>query len=353
MSYSRGFCVSVSACLSAVFCLAALGQAADKPDASRLPGVKVDVRARQIRVECEAINANMPLEFFCVLSGTAEHESILRTDAKPSHIHLGLLMLGMTPGEPVRYSEAAKKWIPPQGPPLHISCEWQTKDGKTVSQPAHRMMRNVKTKKPMPALTWVFCGSRMMDDNKFAADTTGYVVSVVNFDLTLIDIPDLASNSNESLEWEFNPDTCPEKGTKVWMMLEPAGKGDGAKDPKEVKPQSKAANDPARDSAQRYFGAIADQGRASDEGAKLSDVKLDEQRVKALRERWEKVVKPKNDALREAAQAHYEVINSLRAEQNRLIDEADRVQRVIDQLQKDYQDMTTPRPEAGPAEGEK
>ena len=57
MSYSRGFCVSVSACLSALFCLTALGQAADKPDASRLPGVKVDVRARQIRVECEAINA--------------------------------------------------------------------------------------------------------------------------------------------------------------------------------------------------------------------------------------------------------------------------------------------------------
>jgi hypothetical protein len=193
----------------------------------------------------------------------------------------------------------------------------------------------------------------MMEDGKYAADTTGYVVSVVNFDLTLIDIPDLASNSNESLEWEFNPDTCPEKGTKVWMVLEPAGKGDGAKEQKEVKPQAKAANDPAGESAQRYFGAVAGQAGASDQGAKLSDVKLDEQRVKALRERWEKVVKPKNEALREAAQAHYEVINSLRAEQNRLIDEADRVQRVIDQLTREYQDMTTPRPEGAGVEGEK
>jgi hypothetical protein len=67
--------------------------------------------------------------------------------------------------------------------------------------------------------------------------------------------------------------------------------------------------------------------------------------VKALRSKWEQKVAPQNKALREAAQAHYEVINALRREQNRLIDEADRVQRVIDQLQKEYQDMTTPRPE--------
>jgi len=73
-------------------------------------------------------------------------------------------------------------------------------------------------------------------------------------------------------------------------------------------------------------------------------VKIDEQKIKALKQRWEQIVAPKNKALREAAQAHYEVINALRKEQNRLIDEADRVQRVIEELQKDYQDMTTPRP---------
>ena len=33
------------------------------------------------------------------------------------------------------------------------------------------------------------------------------------FDLTVIDIPELVSNANESLEWETNPDICPAKGT--------------------------------------------------------------------------------------------------------------------------------------------
>ena len=50
-------------------------------------------------------------------------------------------------------------------------------------------------------------------------------------------------------------------------------------------------------------------------------------------------------ALREAAQAQYDVIRELRREQQRLIDEADRIQRLIDELERKYQDMTTPRPE--------
>src|SRR3954471_17546819 len=87
--------------------------AADKPSpqdaeaaaAGKLPFVKVDTKTKQVRVECEALNCPNPLEFFCVVSGTSEHESALRSKAKPSHVHLGLLMLGLEPGEPVKYSE--------------------------------------------------------------------------------------------------------------------------------------------------------------------------------------------------------------------------------------------------------
>src|SRR5436309_3522993 len=64
----------------------------------------------------------------------------------------------------------------------------------------------------------------MTEDGKYAADTTVYIVSVVNFDLTVIDIPELASSANETLEWEYNPDVVPAKGATVWMIIEPAGK---------------------------------------------------------------------------------------------------------------------------------
>ena len=63
-----------------------------------------------------------------------------------------------------------------------------------------------------------------MENGNYAADSTGYLEpSIVNFDLTVIDVPQLASSSNELLEWERNPDTTPKAGTKVTMVIEPVG----------------------------------------------------------------------------------------------------------------------------------
>src|SRR5438445_3144678 len=86
----------------------------------KLPHVQVDVKARQVRVECNSCNVHQDvgLEFFCCEAGTNEYESVLSSRAKASHVHLGLLMIGLEAGEPVKWSEAAKKWIPPHGPPL-------------------------------------------------------------------------------------------------------------------------------------------------------------------------------------------------------------------------------------------
>jgi hypothetical protein len=79
----------------------------------------------------------------------------------------------------------------------------------------------------------------------------------------------------------------------------------------------------------------------------LSDVHINQAEVEKLQKYWDERVSPHRKALQEAAEAHYKVMSDLRREQQRLIDEADRIQRMIDKLEKDYQDMTTPRPEAG------
>lgn len=302
----------------------ASAQPATKPaGVGKFPGVTVDVQKKQVRVDCEVIQVDMRLEFFCVGPGGPDHETLLRTAAKPSDIHTGLLMLGLTPGEPMKYSPATEKWLPPHGPPLHITVEYQ-KDGQTVSVPASRMIRNAETKKSPGAFTWVFTGSRVMDDGKYAADITGYVVSLVNFDLTMIDVPNLASNSNDLLEWEFNPDTVPGTGTKAVMIIEPAGK-----DAKAV-----AAAVPAGEVSPATTQPVT----------RSADVRTDEAVMAEWRAKWEQAVRPNAAALKQAAQAHYDAINAMRKEQQRLINEADRIQRVIDQLEKDYQDMTTPHP---------
>ena len=79
----------------------------------------------------------------------------MRSEVKPSNLHLALLAIGLKPGQPLQYSDATKRLIPPQGPPLQIMMEYQ-KDGKTISVPSWTWMRDVKTKKQPPAFTWVF-----------------------------------------------------------------------------------------------------------------------------------------------------------------------------------------------------
>jgi hypothetical protein len=155
--------------------------------------------------------------------------------------------------------------------------------------------------------------------------------------MTVIDIPELASANNETLEWERNPEAVPKAGTKVTMVIEPAGQEatTGATTQPAAAAPKPAGADPNAPAAPRS---------SVDTGGGVSDVKLDEALLARATEKWDAVVAPKAAALREAAQAHYDTINALRREQQRLIDEADRIQRAIDALEKRYQDMTTPSP---------
>jgi hypothetical protein len=316
---------TASIMLSILISTSLLAQAPDSQPVGKLPYIEVDAKNKRVRVECEALHVVAPLEFFCCVNGTNEHESVLRSKVKPSHLHLAMLMIGLEPGKPASYSEAARKWTPPHGPPINITCEFE-KDGKTQRVPAYRLVRDIKTRKEMSPLTWIFVGSKTMEDGVYAADATGYLVSIVNFDLTVIDVPQVASSANETLEWEINPDLMPEKGAKVTMIIEPAG----------------TTTAPTTMSTDASIPPVHSSAAST---SQISPVHVDQQKVDSLKERWMHDVAPREQALREAAQAHYEVVNSLRREQQRLIDEADRIQRTIDELEKQYQQMTTPRPE--------
>ncbi len=200
--------------------LAATTAPATRPAVGRLPHLSVDVKHRQIRMECQAVRAEMPLEFLCCVKGSHDYESALVSQAKPSNLHLALLMLGLTPGAPAHRSDDLQQWFPPHGPALKMSVEFQ-KGGQTVRLPAWRLLRNVKTKKPAGAMTWIFAGSHLLSDGRYAADLNGYLVSLVNFNSTLIDVPYVASNSTQMLQWESDPDTLPPPGTPVTLIIEP------------------------------------------------------------------------------------------------------------------------------------
>lgn len=326
-----------------VLLAASVALAQDAP-ATRPAGfehVSIDRATNRVTVDAEIIDVRMPLEFLCVVAGTSEHEAVLRTRARPSDVHAALLVLGLAPGSPASFSPAADRWMPPTGPALRLSVEFD-RDGGAVSLPAYRLMRDAESKRPMPPTTWVFSGGRVLTDGEYAgtygADLTGYVVSVVNFEYAPIDIAEVASSDNETLEWELDPATAPPPGTPVRLVIEPVG-GDPAREgAAATRPDTPPPND-----------NIAPLQDAVDSGANGEDdttpLVADDARLAALRAEWERAVKPQAGALQRAAQTHYEVIRRLRREQQRLIGEADKIQRLVDELESDYQDLTTPRPE--------
>jgi hypothetical protein len=327
---TRHFLIRISILLLA---FATFAKADDASKVGKLPHVDFDARTKQVRVECEMLDCNAPLEFYCCVKGTNDYEAMIRSEVKPSNLHFALLAVGLKPGQPLKYSEAAQKWLPPQGPPVQITMEYQ-KDGKTVSDPAWKWMRDVHTKKAAPPFTWVFTGSRVLPDGKYAADITGYLVSIVNFDLTILDVPQLASSSNETLEWERNSDVTPKAGTKVVMILEPVGNNAPHPAPGPAEALMAAPPTPAPHPA-----------AASAPDATDAQIAAAQKNIERLKAQWEQQLGPHRGELRQAAETHYKVIADLRAQLQKLLDEGDKVQRTIDELEKEYQDLTTPRPE--------
>src|SRR5687767_10438935 len=138
--------------LAVLLLLNACASAQPTQPAGNLPFLQIDVKSREIKVECEALDCRNPLEFFLCLAGTSEHEAVLRSKAKPSHLHAALLMIGLKPGETVKFSETKRAWIPPHGPPLQIMARFE-RDGKQMDVPAYRLMRDIKSKREMPVMT--------------------------------------------------------------------------------------------------------------------------------------------------------------------------------------------------------
>lgn len=162
------------------------------------------------------------LEEFLCRKFTKEHESILAADIDARDLHQALILTGVEPGGPAEFEPAFK---PAHGPRIKVTVEYQ-KDGKNVSAPAQSWMREVDKKKPMTA-EWVFAGSKLvvnpLEPNKpptYLANS-GDVISVSNFDCSLLDLSVKSSAENAHLSYDAWTERIPALETKVRVILEP------------------------------------------------------------------------------------------------------------------------------------
>lgn len=159
------------------------------------PGVRVDairgVVAFDAEVCIDAHSERTPRVYLEVLAcavDSKEHESLVMTRAKASHVHAALLLLGLEPGRPGawEWKEAEISAIPPVGPRVRVEGVWM-KDGAEVAEPLAGWAVNMRDGQRLSdshGEGFVFAGSRMAQNagvEGYAADYEGAIVGLTTF----------------------------------------------------------------------------------------------------------------------------------------------------------------------------
>ena len=216
----------------AVAAAAAAEQAAPSRDLiiKTLPGIVVDTKAREVRLEGTVCLQKGALELMVCSPGTREHESIVVVKAKPSHVTFALVLLGLAPGKPGFMTEGGA-FSPPAGEVLDITARFRVVRGEgaakkeeAVEVPAWKLLRLAGTEFALERpIEWVYVG-RPGEAALKAADNEGTVICLSNFAEAVIDVPFESTSDNANLAYEANPTVVPPVGTPIELVLRPAGR---------------------------------------------------------------------------------------------------------------------------------
>jgi hypothetical protein len=134
---------------------------------------------------------NVLLEYAVVHSSGKVHESLIRTEVDPYHVHLAMLLLGVNE----RASQAAQDLRPAsrQGEPVSIWVSWQAGAKKVRLED---WIFNRETGKPMARGPWTYNGSSV-EDGTFLAQANGSVVAIIEDAGALINNPRPGSENDE------------------------------------------------------------------------------------------------------------------------------------------------------------
>lgn len=198
------------------------------------PHLKIDLNNKVVEIEgYSGINEGWLEQIIC-LAGTRTHESILITEASPSHIHAALLLIGLEPGHPGWWKidpddPEGKKWIvqPPKGSPVSIAVQWTDKQDQKHEVPIREWVRDFHTHNLLPDGPWIFGGSMMRPDytgkTVYVADHSGSIAGLVTFGDELLGWNEILPDQEAvaAPEWEANTPAMPEPGMRVTIRLSP------------------------------------------------------------------------------------------------------------------------------------
>lgn len=216
---------------------AAGGNPVDKPGAPpierisdtqlRVGRMLVDRAKNRLEVPIRVNMIQGILEYYGVASNGKLHESVIEMGIEPSHLHLGLILLGV---EQIVYDYGDFKKPPvvvKPGGRLKLTVKYvDPKTKKTREHNAEDWLYNRKLQGSPKPLAWTFQGSTFWQ-NRYGADMDRSVITLINDQIAVIGTTDTAGNpyQGEGLGFEVNPKTIPPKGTAATLIIQVLGDG--------------------------------------------------------------------------------------------------------------------------------
>lgn len=206
--------------------------------------VRVDAERRVVEfdgiVPIDAHHEETPdvyLEVVACTKGTREHEALVMTEARPSHLHAALLLIGLEPGAPGAPRGRGREAIAPTGDPVEVRIAYVNEAGEEVESDAAAWIRHAETGEAFETRGWVFSGSRIVTHRGrevYDADGTGLVIGLAMFGNARVSAPSMGGatlalsdgfNPEAGVDepvWIANRDRVPKFGTRVVVRLSPS-----------------------------------------------------------------------------------------------------------------------------------
>ena len=192
--------------------------------------VRFDKKQKTVSFPAEVNMREGLIEYLMVGSAGKLHESLLRTEAEPGHIHVAMLLVGAkgSPQKPSAPADAAvtnqPPWIdsaslknssPLKGDAVSIWLSWKTAGGEKRCR-AEEWVFNQQTQAPRAQGNWIYTGS-MVINGTFMAQRERSIAALVMDPFALINNPGRGHDNDEI--WQVNSSVAPPDGTAVQITI--------------------------------------------------------------------------------------------------------------------------------------
>ena len=176
--------------------------------------VRIDKSSRSATFPATVNMQEGVVEYLLVNTAGKVHESVLKTEAEPFHIHTAMLLLGAKGGA-VKTRTPQKKTSEIAGDDVVVSIRTKV-NGAEKTFPAEDFIWDVQTRTNMSKSTWTYNGSRLIEGS-FLGQRDGSVISTIADPDALVNNPRPGRDNDEV--WLVNTNVVPAMNTPVQVTI--------------------------------------------------------------------------------------------------------------------------------------